>query len=230
MAWTTDNIYNFLLFLIDKNQESEVSPNDFFYAWNSESSTMQQDLLGRWQARANGKTGANIGMIKDEAITLQLQPFTISVPLVFASGFAPLPNDFVYHLALTIANKKVYHFNKDQRYAIMDSVIDPPSQSDGSYYYTEYNLSAAGGGTYELLPGISVTAKLDYIQAVRDIKWAFTPSVSGQDVYDSVNSVQPQWGQNQIIEITKRVLKQMGVTFKEQDFAAYGESIITKGD
>lgn len=231
MAWNVDQILGLQKFLVRKNLAGGISAGDFFNTWNSEQYAYHEDLLGHWQNRSNGKTGQNTGLIQDETSLIKLAPFTLSTTLTIGSGFSDWPADFIYQAALRINGKKVYHFNKDERFSIEDSVIDPPSISDDSYYYTEYASPNAGiPGKYEFLPNTVTTATLDYIAACTDVVWAWTPDGQGRQAYDPTNSVQAKWNQNTIIEITRRTLKSFGVSLKDQDLAQYGQSQITTGD
>jgi hypothetical protein len=224
MAWDVNHLYGYLLFLTDKNQESTISPSDFFYVWNSEQSSYHRDLLGRWQNRNNTKTGQNTGLIQDATYLIDLAPFTLKTTLTVTAGYAAFPSDYAYHGALTINEQPVFHFNKDTRTAIIASVIDPPSLTDQNYYYTEFNNG------YEFLPSTITSAVLDYIAFPIDVVWGFVPDSNGQEVYDPTTSIQPQWHQDTLVEITRRTLKQLGVAFKEADFAQYGQSVISTGD
>lgn len=231
MAWSVDQIYGLLKFLIRKNNAGGISSTDFFNAWNLEQYAMHEDLLGHWQNRSNGKTGQNTGLIQDETILIKLAPFTLTTTLTIVGGFADWPADFIYQAALLINGEKVYHFNKDERFSITDSVIDPPSIADDSYYYTEYaSLTNGIRGRYEFLPHAVTTAQLDYIASCTDVVWAYTLDGQGRQVYDVTNSVQAKWNQNTIIEITRRSLKSFGITFKDQDLTQYGQSVINTGD
>lgn len=53
-----------------------------------------------------------------------------------------------------------------------------------------------------------------------------TPAVLSSPII----SVQPKWNQNTIIEITKRSLTSLGVSFKDKDFEAFGERNTITGD
>src|SRR5690242_19413078 len=138
MAWNTNNLMEFIEFLIRKNQAGGVTPKDFFYTWNSEQKSYQDDLLGRFQRSTNEKTGANTGLIQNETILTKLTPFTQNVPLIPISGDAVTLYDFIYTLAIRAYGYKVFNVSKDQIWAVNDDVIDPPSNEENSYYYTEY--------------------------------------------------------------------------------------------
>lgn len=229
MSWNVDQIYGFMRFLIRKNQAGGISANDFFYAWNAEQTAYHEDLLGHWQAHSNGKSGMNTGLILNETIMTKLAPFTIPVTIPIVAALVTKPEDLIYTLAVRINNAKVTQVDASQKWSVLDDVIDPASVSTNTYYYTEYE------DYYSLLPdtlpsGSATDVVLDYIAAVTDVVWGYTLDGDGRQVYDSATSVQPKWNQNTIIEITKRSLKTLGVSFKDQDFAQFGNSNIITGD
>lgn len=222
--WDVNQVYNFLKWLTNKNQSGGIPASDFFIAWNSEQASYHQDLVGRWQARSNGKSGPNTGLIQNETDLIELAPFTIGVNLPVTGGYVDWPTDFIYLASLRVNGAKVYHFNKDERWAVEEDVIDPPSISDDAYYFTEY------ANKYLILPTAVTSVDMDYIAACTDIIWASTPDANNRPVYDPSNSVQPQWNQDTIVTITKRSLKGIGVHFKDDDFIKYGESNINTGN
>lgn len=224
MQWSVDNIYKFILYLIDKPQSIYVSPTDLFYAFNSEQRAYQSDLLGRFQARGNGKSGANTGLIENEIILTKLNPFTKPVTLSVTAGVANKPTDFIYGLAARVGGYEVYMINKGQIQSVTNSVIDPPSISNNAYYATEYQAY------YQVWPSDVTEMDVDYICDVQDVVWGSVPDGQGRPVYNAGTSVQPLWANPDIIEITKRTLKSFGIRFSSQDFQNYGQSIITTGN
>lgn len=224
MAWDVNQIFNFLKWLQNKNQAGSISSTDFFYAWNSEQTAYQEDLLGKWQNRNNGKEGNNTGLIQNETILTKLTPFTIPTTLTVTAGDATKPEDFIYTMALRIDGYKVTHVNHNAIWSLNEDVIDPPSIPANKYYYTEYE------DYFRLLPDTVTSVDLDYVATVTDVVWGYTIDGSGRQVYDPSTSVQPKWLQNTIVEVTKRTLKGFAVHFKDGDFAAYGQSNITTGD
>lgn len=224
MAWNVDQTYAFLRFLIRKNQAGAISATDFFYVWNSEQLAYYQDLLGRFQARSNGKSGINTGLIENETIETKLAPFMKPATLTIAAGNANKPNDFGYEAALRINGHEVRKINHNQIAAINDNVIDPPSVSLNLYYVVEYQ------SRYTFLPNTVTQASLDYYMIPLDVLWAFTLDGQNRQVYDAGNSVQPMWLQTDVIEITRRALKSLGVSFKDNDFGQFGNSVINTGN
>lgn len=225
MAWDVNQIFSLLKFLLNKNQAGSISATDFFFTWNTEQSAYQSDLLGKWQARNNGKSGANTGLILNETLLTELTPFTHTIDLLIISGQATRPDDFIYQLALRKDGAKVLGIKHGQIASVNDSVIDPPSVADNKYYAVEYE------NLYSILPDTTTgNLTLDYISTCPDIVWGFTLDGNGRQVYDVVTSVQPLWDQNSIVQITKRSLKSLGVHFKDQDFSQFGQSNVTTGD
>lgn len=224
MAQNIDTLYKTILFLIRKNQSASLTATQFGYLWNQEQAAYQDDLLGRFQSRSNGKEGANTGLIENETILTKLSPFTINAILSIASGVAAKPANIIYTLALRIGGAKVFEVSKDELWSLNDDVIDPPSIDDESYYYTQY------GANYNFFPNTVTQAELDYIIAPADVKWAYTLDANSRQEYDAANSVQSQWDYNSNLEISKRCLKALGVSFKDADFQNYGNSQILTGD
>ena len=223
MALTTDYIYQYTLNLIKKNQAGALGSVEWGRHWNGESNAYQDDLLGRFQRISNGKSGINTGLIESETILQKLAPFTKNATIAIALGNGSKPSDFKYLLALRIDGRDAHHFNKNQKATVMDNVIDPPSITDGEYYYTEYQ------GQYSFLPTTVTSAEIDYVASPVDVVWGFTIS-GGRQVYNAGTSTQPQWDDASCREITKRVLSTLGISFKDGDFANFGQHIINTGN
>lgn len=229
--WNVNQIYEHLLWLTNKNQAGGISSDDFFYQWNTEQSSYQEDLLGRWQRSGNGKTGANTGIVLNQTMIQKLAPFTIAETLTIVAGAVTKPSDFIYEVGLRInatggtAGKKINKINHGQKSYVTESVIDAPSVANDLYYAIEYE------DYYSLLPiTVAGTVELDYIAECRDIKWGYTFDADGRQVYNAGTSIQPQWSKNTVIEITKRSLKSLGVHFKDKDFENFGQTNILTGD
>jgi|SRR6185369_1973482 len=223
MSLSVDYVYKFALRLIRKNQSGSLSSTEFAYHWNDAQGSYQDDLLGRFQARNNGKEGPNTGLIENETILTKLNPFTILVPLTISSGQATKPTDFIYTLALRINGFKVYQVDKDEIWSMNDDVIDPPSIPENSYYYAEY------GNIYKFFPNTVTAAELDYIATPTDVFWNYQFDSDERQVYNPTGSSQPQWDNNSCREITKRMLTNLGVSFKDSDFLNFGEKVVTTG-
>lgn len=224
MALSVDYIYDFARKLIRVNQAGSLSSLVFAKHWNDAQGTYQDDLVGRFQARGNGKSGVNTGLIENQTILQKLSPFIKPATLTIASGVADKPTDFIYELALRINDKEVRHINHNQIATVMDNVIDEPSVANNSYYVVEYE------GYYKFFPTSVTEADLDYICTPTDVFWNYELDGSGRQVYKATDSVQPQWDNNSCREITKRMLTNLGVSYKDADFASFGKSVQLTGE
>jgi len=221
---TIDDIYKFCLDLIKKNQAGGLKASSFQYQWNDAQTSYQDDLLGRFQLRSNGKTGFNTGLIEDETILQKLSPFiTSNSALTVTAGVSAKPANFVYRIGLRVGGYDCYKILQSQIASVNNSVIDPPSAATNTYYFYEDK----NGFTF--LPSTITTAALDYIVSPTDVVWGYS-IVSGRQVYDSATSVQSQWDSNSNREITKRMLTNLGVSFKDADMENFGKSVQLTGE
>lgn len=224
MALDVNYIYKFSLNLIRKNQSGGLSPDEFEKFWNDSQGSYQDDLLGRFQARNNGKEGANTGLIENETILQKLRPFISPYTLTITAGKADLPTDFIYRMALRIGGNDVYKINYNQRSSVINNIIDPPSATTGTYYFLEYE------DYYEFLPSSVTSATLDYVKTPTNIKWGYTYDSQDRQIYNAGTSVQPEWANNDCREITRRMLKDIGISFKDSDFLNFGQTAILTGN
>ena len=223
MALSVDYLYQYTLNLMKKNQAGSLSSVAWARHWNDEQAAYQSDLLGRFQNRSNGKSGASTGLIENETIMQKLSPFIKNATINIAGGTGGKPSGFVYELALRIGGKEVRHIQHDQIANVNDNLIDPPSISDNTYYVVPYQ------NYYTFLPSTVTQASLDYIELPTDVLWAYT-IVGGRQVYDSANSVQSKWDDNSNRELCRRVLGTLGVSFKDADFANFGNKAVNTGN
>jgi len=224
MALSVDYLYTFSLDLILKNQSGGLKSTAFANHWNDAQSTYFDDLVGRFQARNNGKEGVNTGLILDETILQKLSPFTKPSTLTVTTGDAGKPVDFSFRLAVRVNGFDAIRINQGQIAAVNKSVIDPPSVANNKYYFLEYE------DHYSFLPNTITSADLDYVAKPVDVLWAYTFDVDGRQTYDAANSVQPQWDDYSSREITKRMLTNLGVSFKDPDFMNFGKSVQLTGE
>ena len=138
MALSTDYLYHFALRLMKKNQAGGLASLEFADQWNDAQGSYQDDLVGRFQMRANGKSGMNTGLIENETILQKLSPFIEPTTLTISGGTAPKPLGFIYRLGLRINGYDVKKINYNQIANVTNSAIDPPLVADNKYYVVEY--------------------------------------------------------------------------------------------
>lgn len=223
-----DYAYKYILWQMNKNQAGSVSATEFGYLYNSEQLAFTNDLLGAWQRNNNSKQGNLTGLIENQTILNKLAPCTLEVLLEFVNGYAKAPIDYLYNLGLLRNGHKMFYLTKDQLYNLEKDVIDTPSIANNIYYFTDlYSsiYSAKRERYFYSYPQFSGRGKLWYITKPIDVVWAFT-IVSGRQVYNEIDSVDPIWDDITAQEICNRCLKKLGVHFKDGDFVNYGNSVI----
>jgi hypothetical protein len=224
MALSIDYLYKFSLDLILKNQSGGLKSTAFANHWNDAQSTYFDDLVGRFQARNNGKEGMQTGLILNETILQKLSPFIKTINMAISVNTAGKPIDFVFRLAMRTGGYNCIKINQSEIADVSNSVIDPASSTNSKYYFYEY------AGRYIFTPNGLASADLDYISLPKDVVWGFTYDEDGRQVYDASTSVQPQWDNMSCREITKRMLTNIGVAFKEPDFSNFGKSVQLTGE
>jgi hypothetical protein len=229
MALSVDYNYQFALKLMKKNQAGGLTADEYGYQWSDAQSSYQDDLLGRFQARNNGKTGLNTGLIENETILQKLSPFTKTGTITIVSGNVTKPSDFIFRLAFRINGKDVYKITHNQIASVNNSVIDTPSVTNNKFYFVEYQ------DYYYILPntlptGGITTASLDYIKTPDAVKWGYTFDANDRQVYNPGTSIQPLWDNNSCMEITKRMFVNLGLSFKDNDFINFGKSVMVTGE
>ncbi len=224
MALSVDYKYTFLKDLIRKNQSGGLGSEEYEQFFNAEQRNYMDDLLGRFQARNNGKEAANTGLIENQTILQKLTPFIKSTAISVIAGTATNPSDFIYRLSLMVGNYNCIKINYDQRDSCINSLLIAPSAASNKYYFLEYQ------NYYQVLPSATASINLDYVSDITDIVWGFTYDGAGRQVYSSGTSTQSLWDAHSDMEICKRVLKSLGVSFKDGDFSNFGSSVIQTGD
>lgn len=223
MALSIDDIYQFCLNLINKNQSGGLPAGKFGRMWNAEQDSFFSDMIGRFQKNTNSKESNNTGLIENETILTKLTPFTKTTPITIAAGIGVRPDDFIYKLALRINGYPVIVVQHSKIAALTDDVIDPPSVPANTYYAARY------GKTFSFFPTTVTLAQLDYICQPQDVKWAYGFDAQNRQIYDPVNSIQSLWDDISSREITQRMLKQLGVSFQSSDFQNFGQSVKNSG-
>lgn len=224
MALSVDYNYKYALRLIKKNQAGGLTSLEFNDFWNDAQGSYMDDLAGRFQLRANGKSGMNTGLIENETILQKLSPFIEPIALEIVNGIAYKPTGFIYRLGMRINGYDVYKINYNQIADVTSNVIDPPSVANNMYYMVEYK------NYYKFFPSTVTEAELDCMNTPPDVIWGYTFDGDGRQVYNPGTSVQPLWDNNSCREITKRMLTTIGVSFKDADFANFGKSVQLTGE
>src|SRR6266540_1679564 len=136
---TVDEMYSLLKFIIRKNQNGNLTPQDFNLIANRASFSYMDYLLGEFQKYLPGRPMAPATFGQNEDIRQRLTPFiTTPVPLTIngSTGVAPYPDDFQSDDAMYYGqyNRRVKYIQQDRLDSHVNSVINPISSQDPEWY------------------------------------------------------------------------------------------------
>jgi len=224
--------YQFIQFLIRKNQTGNVTPTEYQLAYNTAQRDYYDMLLGRVEQFQYGKPVARIGLGMSSKIAKDLAPFKYTnTPISVTGGVSPYgggialyPSNFHFLAAMfDTTYRKVERIDDTKIAARLNSKIDPLSDTSSPFYIED----STGWRVYP--NGVS-SVLISYYRLPVDIVWGYTVNSNGRAVYNSATSVQPEWDNPSNDEILGRAIRLMGVSFSDEDKVKFGEEVITRGE
>lgn len=223
---TVDEMYSLLKFIIRKNQNGNLIPQDFDLIANRASFSYMDYLLGSFQKYLPGRPMAPATFGQNEDIRQRLTPFiTTPVPLTIngSTGVAPYPDDFQADDAMYYGqyNRRVKYIQQDRVDSFVNSVINPIDKSP------VYLLVQDG---FQFYPATLGTAKLSYIRTPKTIKWNFIEDIYGRPVYNPIGSQDPEWYDLDAMQVVTRALAMLGVNLQLNIVEQYSQMLKNQGD
>lgn len=219
---SVDDVYKIMQFVINKNQNGYLTPDDFNLVINQASINQISFLIGNVEQFQYGKGQPRIQYSISENIRQKLQPFIKTVTLSVTSGSADYPDDFL--LTDTMMNNdgisRIRYAENNKLYSFLGSVIDPIETNP------IYVTSNTG---FTFYPNTITDAKLTYVSKPTAIVWAYTLDDNGRPVYNAGASVDPQWYDTDIYSVIARALRMLGVNLKDNEVSQYAETIKNGG-
>lgn len=221
-----DQVYKIIQFVANKNSVGYLGPEAFNTLFKIAQDQVFNDYMdgvkgwasvGRDRRTAPGDTQPN---------TDSLAPFKTdpSVVTIDASGNMVRPVDLIYLDAMwkeegnTI--KPVRRVESDRFWSFVSSVVDNIADNP---IYTEF------AGTYKVRPITLGSATITYYRMPVDAVWGYT-IVSGRPVYNPATSVQPEWGDDNIMKILMRMCFNLGIRLKDQELVSYSRIVNNEGE
>ena len=213
-----DEIYRLIQYIIAKNQDGYLSPDEFNLVINQAQISFLNYLLGEFQQYQNQHPIPRVAYSQNEDTRTRLTPFIKETALsIDAGGFSPYPYDYQQ----TDAMMSLYNFyrirfiQQDSQWSYVRSVIDPVATNP------VYLIKREG---FQFYPTGLSSAYLSYIGTPDQLKWAYINGLYGP-IWDQGNSVNPAWYEVDILEIIARALRMVGVNLQQQDISGYAEEI-----
>ncbi|SRR6266540_1064863 len=222
---TVDEMYSLLKFIIRKNQNGNLTPQDFNLIANRASFSYMDYLLGEFQKYLPGRPMAPATFGQNEDIRQRLTPFiTTPVPLTIngSTGVAPYPDDFQSDDAMYYGqyNRRVKYIQQDRLDSHVNSVINPISS------HPVYLQVQEG---FQFYPASLGTAKLSYIRTPATIQWNYTTDIYGRPIYNPIGSQDPEWYEIDAMQVVTRALTMLGVNLQLGAVQQYAQAVKTQG-
>ncbi len=217
-------MYLELQFLVNKNQQGYISPDQFNLIINQAQMSFLDYLLGEFQQYQMGRPQPKIAYGQNQTIRQRLTPLIATYTVLTINGTtgrSPYPADYQTTDAMyTTAKKKVRYFQQDYLDDYINDPIDPVATNP------IYEIIDTG---FQFYPVTLTNALLSYVKTPPTIVWAYTLDVNNRPVYDAGASVDPVWYDTDCLEIIARALAMASTNLQAPPTAQYAQSIKTQG-
>ncbi len=214
-----NEIYKLVSYMVDKYQGAYLAPDDFNMAINAAQRQYLNFLTGETAEFNQGTRRPSGGFSNDVTTGGSLSNFLKEGTLTITTQLAAQPTDFykISAMRTTDDDYAIKRVGADKIYAYVNNPIDTPTLTEP--IYTEI------GSNFKFWPSTLATAKIVYFKKPVDAKWAYT----GDLVYDSGNSVQLEWPENDHMDIVYRTLGIVGINLKDGDLIRVSQTVKNDG-
>ena len=206
--------------MVDKYQGAYLAPDDFNMAINAAQRQYLNFLTGETAEFTQGsRSRATGGFSNDVTTGGSLSNFLKESTLAITTQLAGQPTDFYKISAMRTIDDDyaIKRVGADKIYAYVNNPIDAPTNTEP--VYTEI------GTNFKFWPSTLASAKIIYFRKPADAKWAYT----GDLVYDTGNSVQLEWPENDHMDIVYRTLGIIGINLKDGDLIRVSQTVKNDG-
>jgi hypothetical protein len=217
-------MYDLMKYIIRKNQNGNLRPQDFNLVINTASLSYMDFLLGEFQKYIPGRPYAAVDFGQNQDIRQRLSPF-IPAPVnitINGTGYGAYPTDYLNSDAMVygIYRQRVKYIQQDRLSSHLNSYIDPIATNPIYLIYKD---------GFQFYPTNLGSATLSYIKKPASMVWDFTIDIYGRPIYNPVGSIQPEWNELDQLEIVVRALAQVGVNLQLRDVEQYSQQIKMQG-
>ena len=220
----TNTCYKILQFAANKNQNGNITPEQFNTVLMPVSQRNYTDyLLGEYQKYQIKRPISVVEIGENQRISTSLSPLIYGAILpVFPYGLAVPPNDFEYANAMwgLYGHYNIRWVNQDRLDSYIHSEIDPVVTNP------IYLINHEG---FQFYPEDIGMAKLSYVRTPPAIVWGYDEDSNGRPVYNPLKSQQPVWHDTDIYEILVRALGLIGINLQTNVLVGYANDIKNNG-
>lgn len=217
-----NEVYNLMQFIINKEQNGFLSPDEFNLVINQAQTSYMDYLIGQFQQYQAGRPIPTVQWGNNETTRQRVTPFIYSESLaVDSQGFAAYPYGYlVTDTMWTGVYGKIKYVQQNFLSSYLNSRITPVATNP--VYLIERN-------GFKFYPNNIASARVDYIREPNTIVWGYTTDGNGLPVYNPATSVDPQWQQVDLLEIISRALRMVGVNLQSGAITQYANEITKTG-
>ncbi|MEJ7831208.1 MAG: hypothetical protein WKF91_23585, partial [Segetibacter sp.] len=173
--------YQYLLFLMRKNQIGGLTPSEFGIAFNSSQRDFFNTLLGKITIAPHIALGNNA------RIAERLRPFKFTENRIVSSQVATYPPGFQAITLMTDPiGRAVQYIDDAKLQGRLNSVIDPIAEANPPVFTNTSN-------GWKVWPETIANVNVSYYKLPPDVRWNYTTGVNNRPVYAPLTSVDPVW-------------------------------------
>lgn len=220
---TVDEVYKLIQYIISKEQNGYLSPDEFNLTINQAQISYMDYLLGQFQEYQNGRPIPRVQFGNNETTRQRITPFIYSADLtVNTYGFSTYPYGYLQTDTMWKSNgyDKVKFIQQDYLASYINSRLSPIDTNP------VYLIEREG---FRFYPNSIGSAKVSYIRTPNRIVWGYTVDGNGLPVYNPATSSNPQWSDVDILEIISRALRMVGVNLQSGVINQYANEITKSG-
>jgi hypothetical protein len=221
---TIDEAYKIVSYLVDKYQGTYIAPDDFNMIINMAQYQYIESIVdGTGNINSNNRKSPE-GLMVNSSVSDRLSNFYTEATLTVSTtpgatlGTASKPSLMWTATSLrTSANRPIKKVFDDNLATHLSNAIDAPTVTDPIYMES--------GTTFKFFPSNVVAPIVGYIRTPNKMLWAYT----GDLVYSSGSSVQPEWGESDMNEIIYITVGLIGINLKDVDLIRASQTIKNEG-
>lgn len=172
------------------------------------------ELVGNTNKRLDNKTNVSYG--KSQQTDNRLEPFVKKLTLSVVDGEATLPEDCEKVNAILVSKtnlKALKRVDEDRIGMIMDNPLREPDEDD--IYYMQQGRSIQVFGLVDSIYVLYLKTPRKPVYATKEIDVTSGSRTVKRQVYDSVNSVDLEWKENEMIDLATRILAKTGLSMRD---------------
>ena len=227
---TIDEVYKIVTYLVDKYQGTYISPEDFNNVINMAQYQYAESIVDGTGNITSNNPKSPSGLIVNSTISDKLSKFYTEITLNVSTtagatlGTAEKPSGMWTATSLrTSANRPIKKVFDDNLATHLTNPIDSPSVDNPIYM----EIGGGTNGRFKFYPNSStvpannvISPILGYIRTPNKMVWAYTGNLEysqsgGVNVIPTSGSVQPEWGDADMIEIIYIAIGIIGIPLKD---------------